>query len=76
MSLNSSIKSLLKKKVTFLMLIASLFLIGTMTTSCGSNKEGCPINERSGQPNKKGQYSSKKGKSNLFPKKVRKKLGG
>ena len=67
----------LPKKTTSLLLVASLFCLTTLSTSCGSNKTGCPINESvTGKTNRKGELSNKRGKSNLFPKKVRKKLGG
>ncbi|MEM1123981.1 MAG: hypothetical protein AAGJ18_26320 [Bacteroidota bacterium] len=69
------IKSNLSKKVSLLLLVATLFCVGGTVTSCGSNKTGCPMNEsQQGKVNKKGQLSSKKGKSNLFPKKMRKKM--
>ncbi|MBP7272990.1 MAG: hypothetical protein KA974_04075 [Saprospiraceae bacterium] len=36
-------------------------------------KEGCPVNDSAHvKPNKKGDYGSKKGKTNLFPKDLRK----
>ena len=42
-----------------------------VTTSC-SKKTGCPINENAGvKANKKGALPSRRGKSNLFPKKMR-----
>jgi len=72
-----TIKSYLPKKTTSLLLVASLFCLTTVSTSCGSNKTGCPVNERAaGKTNKRGELSNKKGKSNLFPKKVRKKMRG
>ena len=72
-----TILSFLPKKTTSLLLVASLFCFTTISTSCGSNKTGCPVNERAknGSVNRKGQLTSKKGKSNLFPKKVRKRMG-
>ena len=72
-----TIKSYLPKKTTSLLLVASLFCFTTVSISCGSNKTGCPVNERAaGKTNRKGELSNKKGKSNLFPKKVRKKMRG
>lgn len=46
-----------------------------LTPSCGSSKTGCPANEKadSVKLNKKGEMSMKRGKSNLFPKNMRKK---
>lgn len=68
-------KSFLQQKATLLLLVGALFCISGTMTSCGSNKTGCPINEQAkGKVNRKGELSNKKGKSNLFPKKMRKKL--
>ena len=44
-------------------------------TACGAQKEGCPINDRAAvKTNRKGEMSTKRGKSNLFPKKMRKRM--
>lgn len=45
------------------------------TASCSSNKSGCPVNDKADNVklNKNGEMSSKRGKSNLFPKDMRKK---
>lgn len=61
----------MKKKIVLFCIV--LFLSGTVTTtySC-SKKTGCPINENArAKPNKKGEFGKKRGKSNLFPKKMR-----
>ena len=51
--------------------IFSLTMVLGMT-SC-SKKTGCPSTENAHvKLNKKGQFPTKKGKSNLFPKKMRK----
>lgn len=52
-------------------LCALLLLVGP--TACSSQKTGCPINEEAGRANtnKKGELSTKRGKSNLFPKGMR-----
>jgi len=78
MQIFKTIKSYLPKKTTSLLFVASLFCFTAMNTSCGSNKTGCPVNERAKNAgtNRKGELSNKKGKSNLFPKKVRKKMRG
>ena len=56
---------------TFLGLFAAVFLIATTTPAC-SRKSGCPVNEEAkAKPNKKGEYSKKRGSSNLFPKHMR-----
>lgn len=60
------------KKYSYLIfaLFLGFFLINL--TSC-NKKTGCPINENAHvKPNKKGQLPTKGGKSNLFPKKMRK----
>jgi len=45
------------------------------TTSCGSNKTGCPINEEAHvQPNRKGKLPTKGGEQHLFSKKARKRM--
>ena len=65
----------IKKKTTFLFLVLGLFCFSNVMSSCGGPKTGCPVNERAKtRVNKKGELSGKKGKSNLFPKKVRKKM--
>ncbi len=64
----------MKKKLLLLCLFTSFLFCGTMLTSCGSKKSGCPVNENAHvKPNKKGMLPSKRGKSNLFPKNMRKK---
>jgi hypothetical protein len=57
------------KKTIYLLL--SLFLLGTAAGAC-SPKVGCPVTE-SARPktNRKGELSSKRGKSQLFPKNMR-----
>jgi len=76
MQIYTTLKSFLKNKTTVLLLIFTLLLVGGIVTSCSGPKTGCPINERAkNKVNKKGELSQKKGKSNLFPKKVRKKMG-
>ncbi|MBP7821910.1 MAG: hypothetical protein KA010_03225 [Saprospiraceae bacterium] len=52
--------------------LATIALVGT-TSSC-SQKSGCPAQDAHVKPNKKGEYATKRGKSNLFPKTMRKKM--
>jgi hypothetical protein len=55
----------------FIFAVSALFSI----TSC-SPKVGCEINEEIGpKTNKRGKLSTKRGSSNLFDKKKRKKMG-
>ena len=58
-----------------LALIALIFTVA-LTQACGSNKEGCPINEdaRKAETNRKGELSTRGGNSNLFSPKMRKKI--
>lgn len=62
----------------FLLLIGLVFFLATVNTtftSC-SPKVGCELNEGLGpKTNKKGDLSTKRGKSSLFGKKQRKKMG-
>lgn len=75
MELYTTFKSFLQQKTTILLMVMTLFCFGNVLTSCGGPKSGCPVNERAKtRINKKGELSGKKGKSNLFPKKVRKKM--
>ena len=75
MQFYNTIKTLLQQKSSLFLMIFGLFLFSQSMTSCGTPKTGCPVNEQAKtKVNKKGELSGKKGKSNLFPKKVRKKL--
>ena len=61
------------KKIKLLLLCSSLLLVLPFVSSC-SKKTGCPVNETVGKTtNRKGELSTKRGKSNLFPKSMRKK---
>jgi len=63
------------KKVMFTALFAAFTLIvSTSVTSC-KTKEGCGLEEKYAAPTgRDGRLSTKKGKSNLFSKKQRKKM--
>ena len=63
------------KKYPFVLFLAFLFAF-TLTAPACSQKSGCPANESLRAPvGKKGEIrSSKGGKSNLFPKKMAKKM--
>lgn len=60
-------------RISLFLLIAALFL--TTSYSC-SQKTGCPAEDAHVKPDRKGEYANKRGKSNLFPKTMRKKIGG
>jgi hypothetical protein len=66
-----------KFKRTFLytfLIISSLGLVVSTQSSC-KTKEGCPINEEAHvKPDRKGNLPSGGGRSQLFPKNMRKKM--
>ncbi len=57
------------KKLTKLMLFCSFLLVFSTTNTACSKKTGCPMNEMTKKDKK---LSTKGGKSNLFPKHMRK----
>jgi len=62
------------KKLLQLLCFCSLLLFLAAPMSSCSKKTGCPINESTHQKaGKDGRFKSKKGKTNLFPKDMRKK---
>jgi len=65
----------MKKKALFMGLVAFFALsLCTTATSCKA-KEGCGLEEKYSAPtNRDGSLSTKRGKSNLFGKKRRKKM--
>lgn len=62
-----------KRNFAGLLLIACLGLFGVSQTSC-KTKEGCPVNEYTAKTDKKGHFKRGRGKSQLFPKKMNKKV--
>jgi len=62
-------------KKYFLVSFLAIATLGLMTTtqSC-KTKEGCPTDHYKAKTNKKGTFKAGKGKSNLFPGKMRKKI--
>ena len=65
----------MKKNLLFIALIAALGLIVTTSTTSCKTKEGCGLEEKYGPKlGKDGRKSTKRGKSNLFSKKQRKKM--
>lgn len=63
----------MKKIYIILFSISLLFLV---SNSC-ARKKGCPVNDPDkigAKTGKKGKLSTKKGNSNLFPKKMRKNM--
>ncbi|MCP3931581.1 MAG: hypothetical protein GY705_21050 [Bacteroidetes bacterium] len=61
------------KKLILLLGLSLLIVLGGTTFSSCSRKTGCPMNEKlHTKPDRKGGYAKKRGKSNLFPKDMRK----
>lgn len=66
----------MKKIFFFLVCMGFWAILGTTTTSC-KTKEGCGLEEKYAPPtDRDGSMTRKKGKSNLFSKKQRKRMGG
>jgi len=60
-----------------LLLFLLVFVAGSATMTSCSRKSGCPAYDSAKAPtNRKGELSTKGGSSNLFPKKMRRKMGG
>jgi len=55
-----------------LLIVTLLLFSSSAFTSCNRGT-GCKMNESQVKSNRKGELSSKRGKTNLFPKKLRKK---
>lgn len=71
-------RRLAQLKKTFLknlpsILIVSLLVFSGSTMSSCNRGTGCKMNQSQVKANRKGELSSKRGKTNLFPKKMRKK---
>jgi len=65
----------MRKFLLFIGLVFFLALANTTFSSC-SPKVGCELNEEMGpKTNRNGDLSKKRGKSNLFGKKQRKRMG-
>jgi len=67
----TQLKKVFSKKLPSLLIIALLLFLGSAVTSCNRGT-GCKMNESNVKNNRKGELSSKRGKTNLFPKKLRK----
>ncbi len=66
----------MKKIIFFLVFIGFWAILSTTSASC-KTKEGCGLEEKYAPPTgRDGTMSRKKGKSNLFSKKQRKRMGG
>ena len=64
----------MKKILSIALFMGFSLIVATTTTSC-KTKEGCGLEEKYAPPtDRSGQLSTKKGKSNLFSKKQRKKM--
>ncbi len=62
------------KRLVFLLFITIFATAGTTLSSC-SRKSGCPAYDSAkAQTNRKGELSTKRGKSSLFPKDMQRKM--
>ncbi len=62
------------KRLVFLLFVALLTVSTSSLASC-SRKSGCPAYDSAkADTNRKGELSTKRGKSSLFPKDMRKKM--
>jgi hypothetical protein len=64
-----------KKVLIYLCCAVLLTTIGGSMTACNSNKTGCPAESATVKPDRKGNFGTRKGSSNLFPKQMRKRAG-
>ena len=66
----------MRKKIAFIALLIGFVCFSTQFSSC-KTKEGCGLEEAyAPKTDRSGNLSTKKGKSNLFDKKTRKRIGG
>jgi hypothetical protein len=57
-------------------LYSALIMFILVQMACSSSKSGCPVNDNAQvRTNKKGELPSSRGKSSVFPKDVKKKVG-
>ena len=68
----TQLKKTFLKRLPSLLLVSLLIFSGATLSSCNRGT-GCKMNESQVKTNRKGELSSKKGKTNLFPKKLRRK---
>ena len=64
------------KNKLFIWCLSFMVLFAAVNMTSCSRKTGCPVNDPSltgAKTNKDGSYKSKRGKTNLFPKTMRKK---
>jgi hypothetical protein len=65
----------MKSKISIYLFACLIAITGIVSTSsCSSGKTGCPAETANTRPDRKGNFSSRKGSSNLFPKTMRKKM--
>ena len=66
----------MKKNIIFLLFFFILATFSASFQSCGSTKSGCPAENAQVRMGKDGKLPTGGGRSNLFPKGMRKKMGG
>ncbi len=63
----------MKNKIKIFLLASVVTFCGTtLMSSCNSKKTGCPAETANTRPDRKGEFSRRKGSTNLFPKDMRK----
>lgn len=63
----------MKKQSKFILLFGALLITSLLVSSC-STGYGCPAENANAKTDRKGNFGSRKGNSNLFPKDMRKKV--
>ena len=66
-------KPIQKSWLYYFVIMASLAFVTTTQSAC-KVKEGCPVNEYTAKTDKKGNFKRGRAKSQLFPKKMNKKV--
>ncbi len=64
-----------KRKVFYLIFSLLIATLASSLSACNSNKTGCPAENATVKPDRKGNFGTRKGNSSLFPKQMRKKVG-
>ncbi len=60
------------KKIKVIVFASIFIFVGTLMTSSCNRGSGCPAETANSRPDRHGDFSKKRGQSNLFPKNMRK----
>ncbi len=60
------------KKIKVFVFLSFFLFVGTVVMSSCNRGSGCPSETANSRPDRHGNFSTKRGKSNLFPKNMRK----